>query len=145
MNFGIDNIVTLYLPFSVILICLAKNRRLSLELFLISIISIGLSVLLKNIFKISGDSSGSNGISLSRYDFPSLSAQLAVTFWGYIFLKSRKLILLVIAILMIGLVSYFKIINHEHTLIDILGGIGVGTLLIIFFNLISNRLVKKNG
>lgn len=114
-----------------------KNKRLALNLLYVSLITLITNFLLKKVFQTS-----QNFYPQSQwmfYEFPSLSAQLAVTFWLYLSYKSRRIILCIPTILILAFVGYYRVTSKGHTAMDILGGLVFGLLIIFLFTYFENK------
>lgn len=84
-----------------------KNKRLALNLLYVSLITLITNTILKKVFQTSQEFYPQS--QWAFYEFPSLSAQLAITFWLYLSYKSRKIILYVPTILILAFVGYYRI------------------------------------
>lgn len=62
------------------------------------------------------------------WSFPSGHAQGTTTFWSYLALKYRKLLLTITAITIILLVSFSRVYLGVHFFIDVVGGIIIGLI-----------------
>ena len=74
-----------------------KNKNLGLNLLYVSLITLITNILLKKLFQTSQEFYPQS--QWVFYEFPSLSAQLAITFWLYLSYKSRRIILYIPTIL----------------------------------------------
>lgn len=114
-----------------------KNKRLALNLLYVSLITLITNTVLKKVFQASQEFYPQS--QWVFYEFPSLSAQLAITFWLYLSYKSRKIILYIPTILILAFVSYYRITSKGHTALDILGGLVFGLLIIFLFIYFENK------
>ena len=114
-----------------------KNKKLALNLLYISLITLIINTILKKVFQTSQEFYPQS--QWTFYEFPSLSAQLAITFWLYLSYKSRRIILYVPTILILIFVSYYRIISKGHTALDILGGLVFGLLIFFIFIYFENK------
>ena len=131
MNF-LSNLLTIYIPIVVIVWFLARKNKLGWNLLLISVISAGISVILKELFR-SGVNEMQQGFQLSKYNFPSLSVQLAISFWLYLAMQYRKTLLYFIAGLITIFVAYQKLTANQHNILDVLAGFVFGLLTVVAF------------
>ena len=111
---------------------------------LIFVVSVVISVVFKELFKI-GSNEASQGFQLSKYRFPSLSVELAVTFWLYLSMKYKKVILYIIASLVVIFVAYEKLVSKQHNLLDILVGALIGLLIVFMFTKINKQAVSPDA
>ena len=140
----LSNLLTIYIPTLIIVWFIIRKNKLGLNLLLVSVASVIISVILKELFKITG-SEVTEGLQLSKYQFPSLSVQLAVTFWLYLAMQHKKTFLYFIAGLITIFVAYEKLATHQHNLLDIFGGFIFGTLVIIVFTKLIFRKPELNA
>lgn len=130
---SLEILFTVVLPLIITAAVLVRNKRVGLELLLILLFSIGLSVFLKNIFKVNPVTS-SQGFQLSQYAFPSLSTLLVTTFWGQMFVRFKKSYLLAFGMLAVFGIAYYKIISSQHTIAEIVGGVAIGAMVLLIYN-----------
>lgn len=130
---------------AILLLFIFWNRRRGVHLLLITSATAVLGFILKralqlpppdpNIVVIIGTSSG--------YGFPSLSAQLAMTFWGYLSLNVRKMWLSSIATGIILIVSITKLYLGVHFPLDVVGGLIVGAAVVFLYISIEGKIMKE--
>lgn len=129
----VDALLIIILPLVIIIVAFFRSKPVSLELSLVALLSVGLGVLLKNIFKV-GITPDPQGMQLSQYDFPSLSVLLTVALWGQVYIRSRRLLLFLLGILMVIGISYYKISTAQHSLPDVIGATAIGIMLLLVYN-----------
>lgn len=113
------------------------NKRLALNLLYVSLITLITNTILKKVFQTNQEFYPQS--QWIFYEFPSLSTQLAITFWFYLSYKSKKIILFVPTILILAFVGYYRITSKGHTALDILGGLIFGLLIIFLFTYFENK------
>jgi membrane-associated phospholipid phosphatase len=70
------------------------------------------------------------------FGFPSGHAQLAVVIWGFIFLKSNNISIKTIAMFLLVSISLSRIYLGVHDVTDVIGGLILGGISLIFLELI---------
>lgn len=70
------------------------------------------------------------------FGFPSGHAQLAVVIWGFIFLKSNNISIKTIALFLLVSISLSRIYLGVHDVTDVIGGLILGGISLIFLELI---------
>ena len=127
----LSNAITIFIPFVVIVWLLVKKQRIGWALLVVSLYTVLINVVLKEIFRINPHSGG--GFQLSKYSFPSLSSQLAITFWLYLALQKKKIICFIIALLLVLFVSFQRILSGQHSVVDVVGGTVIGIFIVLVF------------
>jgi phosphohistidine swiveling domain-containing protein/membrane-associated phospholipid phosphatase len=142
----LNNLLTIFAPLLFIGVVLfwKKNAKLALGLVFISSITVVVNVLLKKLFQ-NDNNTYPEHFQLVLYNFPSLSAQLAFTFWTYLGAKLTNRIFYGIAAFMALWVGYYKISVRQHSIMDIIGGLISALLVVVFFLYFENRAVKKKN
>src|SRR3989338_2971481 len=134
----LNSLLIIYIPALIIIEFLVrKNKRLALNLLYISLITLITNTLLKKLLHTSQEFYPQS--QWVFYEFPSLSAQLAITFWLYLSYKSRRIILYIPTILILAFVGYFRITSKGHTMLDVLGGFVFGLLIVFIFIYFENK------
>ena len=119
---------------------LAVNKKLCYKTALILFFSMWLNNFLKNAFKLERPPEGL--IEVSGYGFPSGHAQNSATFWGYLAVVTRSLSVIVLAVILIILISYSRLYLNVHYLMDVVGGILIGLLLVFTYHFL-NRFFEE--
>ena len=79
------------------------------------------------------------------FGFPSGHAHLAVVIWGFIFLRSNNLFIKSLAIFLLLSVSFSRIYLGVHDIGDIIGGVILGVISLLFIELLlRNKLLFLN-
>lgn len=143
MNF-LSNLLIIYIPILIIAWFIFRKNKVGLKLLLVSAVSVIISVVLKEFFK-TGVNETSQGFQLSKYSFPSLSVQLAVVFWFYLSLCSKKIIIYILTSLIAVFVAYEKLISDQHSLLDIVVGACVGVLIVFIFIRLNRQEGNSNA
>ena len=79
------------------------------------------------------------------FGFPSGHAHLAVVIWGFIFLRSNNLFIKSLAIFLLLSVSFSRIYLGVHDIGDIIGGVVLGVISLLFIELLlRNKLLFLN-
>ena len=134
----LNSLLIIYIPALIIIgFLVRKNKRLALNLLYISLITLITNTLLKKLLHTSQEFYPQS--QWVFYEFPSLSAQLAITFWLYLSYKSRRIILYIPTILILAFVGYFRITSKGHTMLDVLGGFVFGLLIVFIFIYFENK------
>ncbi len=76
------------------------------------------------------------------FGFPSGHAHLAVVIWGFIFLKSNNIFIKALAMFLLVSVSFSRIYLGVHDIGDVIGGIILGLISLLFIELLlKNKLL----
>jgi len=76
------------------------------------------------------------------FGFPSGHAHLAVVIWGFIFLKSNNIFIKTLAMFLLVSVSFSRIYLGVHDIGDVIGGIILGLISLLFIELLlKNKLL----
>jgi glycerophosphoryl diester phosphodiesterase len=75
------------------------------------------------------------------FGFPSGHAQLAVVIWGFIFLKSSNTSIKTIAMFLLVSISLSRIYLGVHDINDVIGGLILGGISLIFLELILQKKI----
>ena len=76
------------------------------------------------------------------FGFPSGHAHLAVVIWGFIFLKSNNIFIKALAMFLLVSVSFSRIYLGVHDIGDVIGGIILGVISLLFIELLlKNKLL----
>ncbi len=75
------------------------------------------------------------------FGFPSGHAQLAVVIWGFIFLKSSNASIKTIAMFLLVSISLSRIYLGVHDINDVIGGLILGGISLIFLELILQKKI----
>ena len=76
------------------------------------------------------------------FGFPSGHAHLAVVIWGFIFLKSNNIFIKALAMFLLVSVSFSRIYLGVHDIGDVIGGITLGLISLLFIELLlKNKLL----
>ena len=75
------------------------------------------------------------------FGFPSGHAQLAVVIWGFIFLKSNNISIKTIALFLLVSISLSRIYLGVHDINDVIGGLILGGISLIFLELILQKKI----
>lgn len=98
---------------------------------------------MKYIFKTDRPPQEMRLVTQEGYSFPSGHAQGSTAFWGFIALKLKKRWVTSVAVIMIVLISFSRIYLAVHWPIDILGGLFIGTILLLLYNTFSQHDFNK--
>ncbi|MCX8095714.1 MAG: phosphatase PAP2 family protein [Caldisericia bacterium] len=125
------------------------NNRISLKIVFLLFISFSINTIIKNILKLPRPSAEifnpiyEKSIGKEEFGFPSGHSQNSVVFWFSLFKIFKKKILLILSILMVSLISISRLYLSLHFVLDIIGGITIGFIvLFLFFDFVDN-LIKK--
>jgi len=121
--------------------------RITLKLLTLLIISYLTNSILKNIFKfprpdekivkpIYTESGGG-------YGFPSGHSQNSTVLWIGLYLTFRKNYLMIISIVLITLISISRLYLGLHFLFDVVGGIFIGLLILLFCFKYMDKFIEK--
>lgn len=126
------------------------NKKFGIKLFSVLAISIYSNNLLKVIFHTSRPFLHSEIQtpyiqSAPGYSFPSGHTQGATTFWYYMMKEVRKKFIYFIGWLIIVLVGISRLYLRVHWLIDVIGGLTLGILIVWLFQLIIDYLKKHDS
>ncbi|MHA2060874.1 MAG: phosphatase PAP2 family protein [Candidatus Sifarchaeia archaeon] len=117
------------------------NKKYTSRLLIICVITTVLNLVLKYTIQLPPPSSSEiavivdSGKTLSPYGFPSLSVQLATTFWFYLALKVRKRWLSALSVIIVVVISISKLYLGAHFPLDVIGGAVFGGILVwVFIN-----------
>lgn len=121
--------------------------RITLKLLTLLIISYLTNSILKNIFKfprpdekivkpIYTESGGG-------YGFPSGHSQNSTVLWIGLYLTFRKNYLMIISIVLITLISISRLYLGLHFLFDVVGGIFIGLLILLFCFKYIDKFIEK--
>jgi len=75
------------------------------------------------------------------FGFPSGHAQLAVIIWGFIFLRSNNFYIKIISLFLLLTISFSRIYLGVHDISDVIGGMIIGILSLIFLELILRKKI----
>lgn len=131
----------------------AFENKVSLKIIFILFISFSLNTLIKNILKLPRPQEGifnpiyEKSIGTEEYGFPSGHAQNAFVFWFSLYKIFKNKILLFISILVVLLISISRLYLSLHFVLDIIGGVFIGFLIIFFFfkniNVLIDSFIKE--
>lgn len=115
------------------------ENKISLKIVFLLFISFSLNTLIKNILKLPRPQEDifnpiyEKSIGTEEYGFPSGHSQNAFVFWFSIYKIFKNKFLLFISILIVFLISISRLYLSLHFVLDIIGGVSIGFLIIIFF------------
>ncbi len=95
---------------------------------------------LKNILKMPRPPEILWKVKAKGYGFPSGHASTSTAFFGSLAVNSRSKFILVIAIILIALISYSRIVLRVHYPLDVIGGICLGLIAIGLSTIELNKL-----
>ncbi len=82
------------------------------------------------------------GQDYTSYGFPSGHAMNSTSFWGYIAYKIKTNLMYVVAIVLISLISFSRIYLGVHYPGDVIGGLAIGFVFLLFVIWIEPRTDK---
>lgn len=115
------------------------ENKTSLKIVFLLFISFSLNTVIKNILKLPRPQEGifnpiyEKSIGTEEYGFPSGHSQNSFVFWFSIYKIFKTKILLYISILIVFLISISRLYLSLHFVLDIIGGLLIGFLIILFF------------
>ncbi len=125
--------------FFIPLIYFLLSRKLGWRLLLLAVFSAACVHALKDVFKLPRPPQELWKVSASGYAFPSGHATVASAFWSYFSMKMKSLMLYLLAAIIVILIASSRVILGVHYLRDVLGGIGIGILIALFFLYIDKK------
>ena len=150
---NITNIGSAYalIVISILLLCLIKNKKISLKIIINLIIVFIISQLLKLFFHRPRPDTIFL-VNISDYSYPSGHTMISVAYFGYLLFllykytnsKLIKIILTITTITLLTVISISRIYLGVHYLSDIIGGLSLGIIyLILFINISNKKKVKE--
>ncbi|MEM0162751.1 MAG: phosphatase PAP2 family protein [Thermoproteota archaeon] len=125
------------------IIYLGLNRKLGKKLATIELSNIWLSAFLKDFFKIPRPPKEFWKYPVEGYGFPSGHTQGTTVFWGYLSLYFSSVVLLLLTILIVLLVAYSRLELGVHSLLDVVGGVFFGAIVLALGFFVEKKVVKK--
>ncbi|MFC5713332.1 phosphatase PAP2 family protein [Thalassorhabdus alkalitolerans] len=104
------------------------DKHLGFRLLYVYSFSMYLHVFLNQIIIIDRPAAGIQGNGLST--FPSGPVQAATTFWGYLIPEVARRSFSLLAVLMIGIISFVTLYTGAHLLFDVLGAVLIGSFIV---------------
>ncbi len=117
------------------------DRVLGIELMVLISTTVWLGGTLKNVLKLPRPPRAQWLVEASGYAFPSGHALGSTTFWGYVALRCRSLVPL--AIVLISLISYSRIVLRVHYLRDVVGGVAIGATVLILATVLKKFIERQ--
>ncbi|HDN18399.1 MAG TPA: phosphatase PAP2 family protein [Candidatus Bathyarchaeota archaeon] len=121
------------------------DDRLGRRLLYILLPSVWLNSFLKDILQMPRPPPSQRLVSAEGYGFPSGHAQNSVSLWGYLSTQIRETWVTITCTILIILISISRIYLGVHYLHDVLGGLVIGTLLLIAYLKLEPRLAESLG
>ncbi len=116
------------------------NKKFGYRLLVITTLAAYITVIIKNITRLSRPSQSLLGTTYGTYSFPSGHAHGTTTFWLYLIQHYKKNWLLIVGVFIIGLVSISRIYLRVHYWSDVLVGIALGVATVVAFIVIEPRV-----
>ena len=135
---------------AIILLYIFWSKKFSLRLLLVCVITTIINLAFKYGLRLPPPSPNEitiisdSGKSLSPYGFPSLSVQLAITFWFYLSLKAKKSWLTTLSIIIVIFISISKLYLGAHFPFDLIGGALLGGLVIWVYQVLEKKIWRMN-
>ena len=118
------------------------SRSLGIELIVLITSSIWVGNTLKNTLKIPRPPESLWLVRAEGYSFPSGHALGSTIVWGFFSIHYRKLI--PTALVIVTFVSLSRIFLRVHYVIDIIGGISIGLLILLTYLVVGNTFMKAS-
>lgn len=119
------------------------NKKLGRKLAIVVLTSLWINGLVKLLLKMPRPPKNVQKVEVSGYGFPSGHAQGSTTIWGYLSLKIRKYWFYIVSVVLVALISYSRIYLQVHYTQDIIGGITLGIITLLVFEIIDQKLSDK--
>jgi hypothetical protein len=122
------------------------NKKFGIRLLIITTIAAYISIVIKNLTRLSRPTDKLIGTTYSTYSFPSGHAFGTTTFWLYTIAVFRKNWMLILGTLIVVFVSISRVYLKVHYLSDIIAGIAFGVATVVGFIVFEpfiDRFVKN--
>lgn len=112
----------------------SSNKRPFIDLGFLVPFSTIINWTLKSIFNIPRPDISTHLIPVTdMLGFPSGDVQVATIFWALLALNYKSRNLQILSLTMISLISISRVYLGVHSIVDVIGGIGIGTLIVIIW------------
>jgi membrane-associated phospholipid phosphatase len=112
---------------SLIFWCL--NKKTGLRILYVILFSAYIALLAKNVFGMPRPPAYLHKVTENDFGFPSGHAQVSSSFWGYLGLRSKRTLIIIIGAIAVILVSLSRLYLGVHYPGDVVGGIIFGLLV----------------